>query len=294
MSVLARRFAQPKEAKNRTVSVTLTPGGFLNPQQLGEVLPVAVLLMAAVGLVLLIACANVANLLLARGAGRQKEIGIRLSLGASRGRLVRQLLTESMVLALAGGAGGSLLAMWMASLLLAALHPPSGHRLMLDANLDFRVLGCTLILSVATGLVCGLLPALRSSKQDLSPAIRGDWNAFGRRVSRSRLRSALVVSQIAVSLFLLVGAGLLVTALRKAQNVAPGFEMRNVHVLSADLARHGYDAARSREFQRELTERLEAMPGVKNVGLARTAPLAQASRLPDSQPQATSLRLDPK
>jgi macrolide transport system ATP-binding/permease protein len=276
MTLLARQFAQPDEDKNHKVSVTLTPGEFLNPQELGDVLPLAVLLMVAVGLVLLIACANVANLLLVRGAGRQREIGIRLSLGASRRRLVRQLLTESMVLALAGGAAGSLLALWMADLLLNSIHPPGANRLLLDVNLDFRVLAYALLLSVVTGFVCGLLPALRSSKQNLAAAAKEEWTAFGRRVSKSRLRGTLVVSQIAVSLVLLVGAGLLIRALQKAQTVAPGFDMKNVLVLSADLQLHGYDSARATEFERELTQRLVAMPGVKSVGLARTVPLSSS------------------
>jgi macrolide transport system ATP-binding/permease protein len=273
MTVLARQFASPNEDKNHTLSVTLTSGERLNPQQRGEVLPLAVLLMASVGLVLLIACANVANLLLARGAGRQKEIGIRLSLGARRGRLVRQLLTETMLLALGGGAGGLILALWLSELLLASVHPPGTRRLALNVGLDFPVLGYALLLSVITGFVCGLLPALRSSGQNLASAAKDEWNAFGRRVSKSRLRSALVISQVAVSLFLLVGAGLLVRALKKAQTVVPGFEMRNVYVVSPDFETHGYNLARAREFQRELTERLEAIPGVRTVGLARTAPL---------------------
>jgi predicted permease len=273
MAVLAQRFAQPKNNNNHRASVTLTAGGFLNPQELNDVLPLAVLLMFAVALVLLIACANVANLLLARGAGRQREIGIRLSLGAKRGRLVRQYLTESMLLALAGGIGGLILAFWMADLLLASVHPPGTHRFLLNVGLDFRVLGYTLLLSVVSGLMCGVLPALRSSKQDLSAAVRGESTAFGRRVGKSRLRGALVVSQVAVSLILLVGAGLLVRALQKAQTVTPGFEMSNIYVVSPDFRQHGYDSARAGEFQRELTERLQATPGVKSVGLARTAPL---------------------
>jgi predicted permease len=276
MTVLAQQFAQSKGDKSHPVSVTLTSGTFLNPQELGEVLPVAVLLMAAVGLLLLIACANVANLLLARGASRQREMGIRLSLGAGRGRLVRQLLTESMLLALAGGATGLVVAWWTADLLLASVHPPGGQRFSLGANLDFRVLSYALLLSAMTGFACGLLPALRSSKQELAAAMRGEWSAFGQRISKSRLRGGLVVSQVAVSLFLLVGAGLLVRALEKAQTVAPGFEMKNVYVVSADLNLHGYDASRAIGFQRDLTERLKAMPGVKSVGLARTAPLGSS------------------
>jgi predicted permease len=276
MTVLAQQFAQSNGDKSHPISVTLTSGTFLNPQEFDDVLPVAVLLMAAVGLVLLIACANVANLLLARGASRQREIGIRLSLGAGRGRLVRQLLTESMLLAFAGGAAGLVVAWWTADLLLASLHPPGGQRFSLGVNLDFRVLSYTLLLSAMTGFACGLLPALRSSKQELAAAIRGEWSAFGQRVTKSRLRGGLVVSQVAVSLLLLVGAGLLVRALEKAQTVAPGFEMKNVYVMSADLNLHGYDPARATGFQRELTERLEAMPGVKSVGLARTAPLGSS------------------
>jgi predicted permease len=224
----------------------------------------------------LVACANVANLLLARGAGRQREIGIRLSLGASRRRLVRQLLTESMLLALGGGIGGLILAVWMADLLLASIHPPGAHPLLFEVNLDFRVLGYALLLSAVTGFVCGLLPALRSSKPDLAAATKEEWSAFGHRVSKSRLRGALVVSQVALSLFLLVGAGLLLRALQKAQAVAPGFEMGNVQVVSADLQLHGYDPVRARVFQQDLAERLKTMPGVKNVALARIAPLSSS------------------
>jgi len=276
MTVLAEQFAKSAGDRNHKVSVTVTEGEFLNPQELSDVLPVAALLMAAVGLVLLIACANVANLLLARGASRQREIGIRLSLGASRGRVVRQLLTESMLLAMAGGACGTILALWIAELLLGAVHPPGGHRVGLDVKLDFRVLGYTLALSIASGLLCGLLPAMRSSKQDLAAAVKEEWRAFGQRISKSRLRGVLVVSQVAVSLILLVGAGLLVRALQKAQTLAPGFEMNNVVVVTADLQQRGYNAARAREFQRELTERLEGLPGVKSTGLARTAPLGSS------------------
>ena len=279
LTVLAQKFAQngaSAREKNHNAGVTVTAGEFLNPQEQSDVLPLAVLVMTAVGLVLLIACANVGNLLLAKGASRQKEIGIRLSLGASRGRLVRQLLTESMLLSLAAGVGGVLLALWIADVLLASVHPPGLHRVALDVRPDLRVLGFTLFLSVMTGLICGLVPALRSSKQELAAAVKDEWRAFGGRVSKSRLHGALVIAQVAVSLILLVGAGLLIRALEKAQGVSPGFEMKNVLVVSTNMQLRGYDAARAREFLRELEERLAGLPGVQSTGLARTAPLGSS------------------
>jgi macrolide transport system ATP-binding/permease protein len=276
LSVLARNIAAAGDSASRTVSVTITPGQLLDPGERGNALPVAGLLLAAVALVLLIACANIANVLLARAADRQREIGIRLSLGASRGRLVRQLMTETMVLALAGGAAGSVLALWLADVMVAALHPPGSHRLAIDVHLDSHVLGYTLLLSVVTGIACGLAPALRSSKQNLASAVKDEWNAFGQRVSRSRLRGALVVTQVAVSLVLLVGAGLLVRALQKAQDVAPGFDVADVQVISADLELHAYDSARAKAFQRDLATHFEAMPGVKRVALARNEPLGSS------------------
>ena len=161
-------------------------------------------------------------------------------------------------------------------MLLASVHPPGLHRVALDVKLDVRVLGIALFLSLTTGLICGLLPALRSSKQDLAAAVKEEWRAFGGRVSKSRLRGALVVSQVAVSLILLVGAGLLIRALEKAQGVSPGFEMKNVFVVSTNMQLRGYDGVRAREFQRELAERLMALPGVQSTGLARTAPLGSS------------------
>jgi macrolide transport system ATP-binding/permease protein len=273
LSVLARNLAPASDSAGRAVSITVTPGQFLDPRERGDALPFAGLLMATVALVLLIACANIANVLLARSADRQREIAIRLSLGASRGRLVRQLLTETMVLALAGGVAGLILALWFAGLIVGALHPPGGHRLSVDVQLDGRVLAFTILLSVVTGIACGLAPALGSSRQDLASAVKDEWNAFGRRVTGSRLRGTLVVTQVAVSLFLLVGAGLLVRALQKAQDVTPGFDLSDVQVVSADLQLHDYDSAHAKAFQQALSTRLEALPGVNGVALARTEPL---------------------
>ena len=276
LTVLARQFARGKDDERQKVSITLTPGSFLTPGELGEVLPVAILLIGAVSLILLIACANIANLLLARGAARQKEIGIRQALGASRGRVVRQLLTENLLLALAGGAAGVLFSIWPTALLVPMIHPPGERSFQLNLNLDVEVLGYTTLLSLLTGIACGLLPALRASKHSIVTTLKGESSALGHRVSRSMLRSALVVSQVAASLLLLVAAGLLVRAMQKAQTVNLGFDLKNVLVVSADLHLHGYDARRSAAFERQLMERLESLPGVKSVGLAELVPLGSS------------------
>jgi predicted permease len=273
MTVLARQFAQPSDDVKREMSITLTPGTLLNPRDFKQVLPVGLLLVLAAGLVLLIACANVANLALARSLSRQKEIGIRLSLGASRSRIVRQLLTENMLLSLAGGAAGLILAVWLLDLLIPFLHPPGERGIHLNVSLDISTLAYTLLLSMLTGIAFGLTPALRSSKQDPLVTLKEEGTAFGRRVSRSRLRSMLVVAQVAMSLILLVGAGLLVRALAKAQRVDPGFEMKNVLVMSANVKLQNYDAAHAASFDLALEERLAALPGVRRVGLGAVAPL---------------------
>lgn len=272
MTVLARRFARGKDDEQK-VSITLTPGSFLTPGELGDVLPVAILLIGAVSLILLIACANIANLLLARGAARQKEIGMRQALGASRWRVVRQLLTENLLLALAGGVAGLLLSIWGAAILARTIHPPGERGIQLNLTLDPGLLGYATLLSLLTGIACGLAPALRASKLSLVTTLKEESSVFGHRVTRSMLRSALVVSQVAASLTLLASAGLLVRAMQKAQTVNLGFEMRNVLVVSADLQLHGYDARRSAAFERQLMQRLESLPGVKRVGLAELVPL---------------------
>jgi macrolide transport system ATP-binding/permease protein len=273
INVLARRFSRAENGEREKVSILLTPGSFLTPAELGDVLPVAILLIGAVSLILLIACANIANLLLARGAARQKEIGIRQALGASRSRVVRQLLTENLLLALAGGAAGLLLSIWGAAILARMIHPPGERGIHLNPNFDLGILGYTTLLSLLTGIACGLLPALRASKQSVVSTLKEESRAFGQRVSRSTLRGALVMSQVASSLILLAGAGLLVRAMQRAQTVKLGFEAKDVLVVSADLQLHGYDARRSAAFERQVTERLGALPGVKSVGLAELVPL---------------------
>ncbi|HKP13122.1 MAG TPA: ABC transporter permease, partial [Blastocatellia bacterium] len=237
------------------------------------------LLMGVVGLVLLIACANVANLLLGRAASRQKEIAVRLAVGASRWRLVRQLLTESLLLAAAGGAGGLMLALWLTDLLTAYMPPSGDGHLSLDARLDLRVLGFTLLLSLLTALLFGLVPALNASKPDLVPMLKNEAGAGVMSARRFGLKNILVVAQVALSLVVLVSAGLCLKSLRNLNAVDTGFDTTKVFVMSVDLGTGGYDEARGRAFYSQLTERVAALPAVESFSLASVVPLGKGGMI---------------
>ena len=233
--------------------------------------------MAIVALVLLIACANVANLMLARAAARRKEIGIRLALGASRFRLVRQLLTESLLLSLLGGGFGLLLAYWVTDLM-------QGFVPVLEYNivdnffaLDERALLFTLGISLATGLISGLAPAWHSSNPEVVPILKGEINGQRGRRRRLTLRPALVVVQVALSLTVLVCGGLFIKSFRKAQTMDPGFGTKNALIVSLDPELVGYDSERSRNFFRQIIERAESLPGVEAAASARLLPLGDSS-----------------
>ncbi|HZS04926.1 MAG TPA: ABC transporter permease [Blastocatellia bacterium] len=228
------------------------------------------LLMTVVGLVLLIACANVANLMLARATARRREIAVRLSLGASRGALIRQLLTESLLLSLAGGGVGLLLAAWGADLLMA-FKPPMQMPIEIDLRTDWRVLGFTFGISLLTGILFGLAPALAASKPDLVAALKEGEGMAGH--GRTRLRGAFVVAQVALSLLLLVGAGLFLRSLGNASAIDPGFDPDNLLAMTMDLQLQGYDRARGKNFSRQLLDRVRAVPGVEAATLAEYLPL---------------------
>ncbi len=234
--------------------------------------PSLYLLLGVVGLVLLIACANVANLLLARAAGRQKEFGVRLALGASRGRLIRQLLTESVLLAGLGGALGLVFALWIKDGLLAV--SDWGPRT-LEPQLDWRVLGFTLGLSLFTGIVFGLVPAWRATKVDLTPSLK-DSGRGSSAAARSLLSRGLVVMQVALSLLLLVGAGLFVRTLLNLQRVDPGFSTHNLLLFKVRPSLIGYKDEKLAQFYQQMTERLEALPGVQKVTFSTSSLLAQS------------------
>ena len=227
------------------------------------------LLMGVVGLVLLIACANVANLLLARASARRKEIGVRLALGAGRWRIVRQLLTESTILALLGGSAGLLVAIWFFDLLTGLQQQASNVPRSFDGSLDVRVLGFTFGLSLLTGIIFGLAPALEASKPDFVAALKEETRTPGSMGRRFSLRNLLVVAQVALSLVLLIGAGLFVRSLRALQAIDPGFEPAKVLTTSFDLGGNGYNEERGRQFISQLSERIAALPSVEAVSYAR-------------------------
>ena len=235
--------------------------------------PSLYLLLGVVGMVLLIACANVANLLLSRASGRQKEIGVRLALGASRWRLMRQLLTESVLLAAIGGGLGLVFAMWIKDGLLAV--GDWGPKA-LEPKLDWRVLGFTMGLSLLTGIIFGLAPAWRATKVDLTPTLK-DSGRGSSAASRSLLTRGLVVMQVALSLLLLVGAGLFVRTLLNLQRVDPGFNTKNLLLFSVSPSLIGYKDERLIQLYSQMTERLEALPGAPKVTFANVTLLSQST-----------------
>ena len=255
----------------RTLTVLSEQDARVPPDQRGTVITLAAVLLGAVAFVLLICCANIANLLLARASAREREIAIRFSLGARRLVVVRQLLLESLILAVAGGGFGLLLALWTADLI-ADWRPLAGLPLSFDVSIDGRVMTFTALISLATGLLFGFAPAWQTSHANLGGMLKGE-RTIGQTRQRGRLRDGLVAAQIAIALVLSVGAGLLVRTIRNAAEVDAGFDPSNTMVLMIDLETQGYDEARNREFHRAFKERLEAMPGVQ-VTMARRVPLA--------------------
>jgi predicted permease len=234
------------------------------------------LLLGVVGLVLLIACANVANLLLVRGSSRRKEIAVRIALGASRWRLIRQLLTESVLLAAVGGALGTLFALWIKNGLLVVTDWGGREMSALDPQLDLRVLGFTLGLSFLTGLIFGLLPALRTTDLDLTPALK-DAGRGSTAIGRSWLSKSLVVVQVSISVLLLIGAGLLIRTLRNLQHVEIGFNAHNLLLFEVEPAMLGYKDDKLVNLYQQAFSRLEAVPGVESVTFSRNALLSWSS-----------------
>jgi macrolide transport system ATP-binding/permease protein len=279
---LIRQFSRTYTPRDPTLSVTLQRTAFFgNTDDIRFRAGVATL-MLIVGMVMLAACANLANMLLARGATRQKEISVRMALGASRNRVIRHLLTESVLLSLVGGFVGIALAMLASKLLWVAIQQTlmrmlgNGFLFSLNLNPDARVLAYALSLSLVTGIVFGLSPAVQFTRRDLTTALKDEATSFGRRVSRARLRSILVAGQVAVSMLLLTIAGLLVRGLARSEAAEPGFETHRIYLLSADF---GDDPVKAAASYHQIVERLATLPELSSVATG-TAPMMGTSTRP--------------
>jgi macrolide transport system ATP-binding/permease protein len=277
MIVLSHQFEQAHPPADKTIAVTVERATFFGETNTLQFRAFIVLLMLVVGMVLLIACANLANMLLARAANRHKEIAVRLALGAARTRLIRQLLTESVLLSLLGGAVGLLFSIWASKLLWVGIQQGLQAFLWMNANLvvrmtpDIRVFAYTLAVSLITGVVFGLAPALQSSKRDVSGGLKEEGSAFGQRLRKSRLRSFLLAGQVGASMLLLVSAGLLVRGLLRSDTAETGFETRKVFVVYFN---YGSDPAKAHELYKRVVGRLETLPDVLHLTLAERPPMA--------------------
>ena len=263
----------PATNRGRRISLKATRDVHLHPIADPVVVPIAAGLMVVFGLVLLIACANVASMLLARASSRQKEIGIRLAIGASRARVMRQLVTEAFVLSVAGAVAGTLLAWWLTSIA-AALSLPLPIPLAFDMRIDGRALTFTIVATAAAGLLAGLAPGVQASKPNVTADLRGEAARLSPGAGRGwTLRDALVAGQIAVTALLLVVAALLTRSLVAAERTDPGFAVNHLAVVSTDTNMLQYNEQRSRQFFDQAVARIRAIPGVESAALATRVPL---------------------
>jgi macrolide transport system ATP-binding/permease protein len=276
--VNVRQFEAGHIPRDKTITITLEPATFFGETRDVRFQAFVALLMFVVGMILLIACANLANVLLARAAVRHREIGVRRALGASRARLIRQLLTESVLLSLLGGLAGLLFSIWASQLLwvwiqgaiLAFIH--TRVTLTVETFPDLRIFAYTLLVSIAAGIVFGLAPALQLSRADVASALRQEGSAFGQTLGRSRLRSVLLASQVAVSMIFLICAGLATRGLFRSQKSDPGFETAKVLAVGIRID-YATDRAKALSMQRRFVELLRGVPQVKSVALVDNIPL---------------------
>lgn len=271
LNLLVNQLAAQYPNTNEGQSIKIGPAGFIMPDIRNAVVSFTAILMTAVVLVLLVTCANIAGLMLARATDRRREIAIRLAMGANRRQLVRQLLTESILLSCIGGALGLLLAVWMVRLLMS-FNPGAEFPLTLDLPLDWRVLLFSGVVSVLTGAIFGLAPALQATRPGLVTALKESAAQGGAR--RSRLRSVLVVVQIALSLVVLIGGGLLVRTMQRLQTMNPGFDPNNALMMSFDVGLQGYDQAHGEQFYQQVLDRVNGLPGIKSAAITSYVPLS--------------------
>jgi predicted permease len=276
LAVIARRLGQTYPATEKDGGFRFEHAGSLPPRDRGAVMMFLAALTVVVLLVLAIACANVANLLLAQASGRQREMAVRLALGATRGQLMRQMLTESLLLALGGGLLGVMLSLW-ATQSLSAFRFPAPVSLDLSVSVDWKVLLYTFALSVGAGLLFGLAPAWVAARPILAGALKGE-DVLARPGRRWTLRNVLVVAQVAMSLVLLCATGLFLRSLRSASSMDVGFRSRGILTMAVDPRVHGYTAERTAQFLTELRQRAQALPGVASAACTDVVPLSEGGR----------------
>ena len=272
MTTIARQLEQQYPDTNRKVGAYVCPVWQAHYGLQTFLLPVLAFLMVVVVLVLLIACANVANLLLARATVREKEIAIRSALGADRARLIRQLLAESLLLAGLGGIAGILLTLWTSNFLTVFM-PPAHLPVGLPLGVDGRILGFTLALSIVTGVIFGLAPALQISRPNVNASLKDGGRTASSSSGQHRLRNLLVVTETILAVVLLAGAGLLVRSLRSAVTSSPGFRADHVLLTALDLRGNGYSDDNAAAFFEQLTDRMKSVPGVEGATLERYVPM---------------------
>jgi macrolide transport system ATP-binding/permease protein len=277
ISAVAARLETAYPSTNRGRGIKLYPLWQTPFNNAGTLLPTLGIALAVVFSVLLIACANVSNLLLVKAFGRRHEMTVRLAVGAGRGRLLRQLLTEGLILSTLAAAGGLIVANWCRNLLVLLLPSRGGVRMNLPGDIDWRVLALSAGVCLISTLLFGLVPAIQTSQIDLASALKAESGGVlgGRR--RGLVRSSLVLAQVALSFVLLVGASLLFQSLRGVQNTSPGFSTRGVLTSSVDLVAAGYDAQRIKTFHDELIDRLQALRGVESAAFERITPFSYRS-----------------
>ena len=288
---LDRRLAQEFPDSHKGLSLLVLPELKARPEPglvAGFMSTAALVFMLLVGLVLLIACANVANLILARANGRRKEFATRTALGATRGRMIRQMLTETVLLSVFGGLLGLFFARWAALALMSVRLPTDIPIKLFDLRMDWRIFTFAFLAAMVTGIVAGLVPSLQASRTDLADALKAGGRSGGASSGRHRFRNALVISQVAVSLLLLACAGFFIRSLQNSAHVDMGFRVDHTLLMSMDVGLQGYSEERGQQFFKQLAERVRSLPGVRDAAIAAYIPMGNDNTLvniyPEGQP----------
>ena len=286
-----RRLAQEYPDSHKGTSLLVIPELSARPEPgLGAFMSKAVwVFMSLAGLVLLIACANVANLILARANGRRKELAMRFALGASGWRMIRQLLTESVLLALCGGIAGLVFARWAAMALTSIRIPTDLPLHLFDLRVDWRVFAFSFFVALITGIGAGLMPALQAHRTDLVDTLKVGGRSGGGSTGHHRFRNALVVSQVAVSLLLLACAGFFIRSFQNSANVDMGFRVDHTLMMSADLGLQGYSEERGQQFYKQISDRVKSLPGVRDAAFTAYIPMGYENETMNVYPQGQAI-----